>query len=252
MLKILEEQYQILTTWTPLTAVPPFNVTTAAGNPGHWNFLSTNQSKGGRKERQPLILKGKPDIAMLDEFLRSRKTEKGETLLDLFSGRGPGSDGWGKYKFRQYDEESLPDKSDGPFAYECHGEHPRWVTHYHGMKMEALYSILAGIEEQQGGLKASGDRESGHRYNESRGSEKKGVYFHTEGLKKKAMSYAHFVPLFGDGCYVQACLECTVDMSTTASSISTPTRSFRCPTANARPTELSTKEDLVSTTGTFG
>ena len=79
--------------------------------------------------------------------------------------------------------------------------------------MEALYSVLAGIKAEQGGLKASGDRESGQRYNEAGGSEMKGVYFHSEIHKDKAISYATFAPAFGDGTFIQVILECECDLN---------------------------------------
>jgi hypothetical protein len=210
-LEIREAQFAILRIWSPATAVPLFDLARAAGNAGHWNYLPTNQTKGGKKEKKPPITTGQPDPDMFEEFLRSRTTEENETLRDLFSTRESGSDGWERYKFRKFDGEKLPDRSDGPHAYGNWGK-SEWITYHHGIKMEALYAILAGIEKPSGGLKASGDRESGQRFNQENGRDKKGVYFHTEKDKGKALSYAHWVPLFGgNGCYVQVSLECVVD-----------------------------------------
>jgi hypothetical protein len=188
---------------------------------------------------------------MFDEFLKIRETEDGKTLLDLFLERETTPDGWSRYPFRQFDERSLPDSSDGPFAHEWY-QTPRWVTYFHGVKVEGIFSVLASVERHHGGLKASGDRESGQRYNEEGGRDKKGVYFHTEGNKKKAMSYAHFAPVFGNGCYVQVCIECVCDFNYRTPYTSTQTRRSRFPTANAKHMELSTKEDPASATKICG
>ncbi len=75
--------------------------------------------------------------------------------------------------------------------------------------MEAAFSILAGCKTQAGGLEASSDKTKGQRYNE----DKKGVYFHNKRDMSSALSYAHWVPLFADGCYVRILLECKVDRS---------------------------------------
>ena len=59
----------------------------------------------------------------------------------------------------------------------------------------------------QGGLRASGDKDSGERYN----LDKKGVYFHDEGYLGHIYSYSRFAPVFSDGNYVRPYLECKVD-----------------------------------------
>jgi hypothetical protein len=170
--------------------------------------LPSNQQKGGKKERWPPLTVGQPNHDRFEAFLWSRKTEANETLRDLFSKRESGKGRWEKYTFRNWNEAALPTESQGHNAWR--GQ-PAYETFYHGIKMEALFSILAGIETQAGGLQASGDRQKGQRFNEERGVDKKGVYFHAEKDMKKALSYAHWVPLFADGCYVQAMFECRVD-----------------------------------------
>ena len=41
----------------------------------------------------------------------------------------------------------------------------------------------------------------------------KGVYFHTERHKQKALSYATFAPIFGDGTFIRVILECDCDLN---------------------------------------
>ena len=103
-----------------------------------------------------MIVKAQPEPRMFDEFLRIRTTEDGSTLRDLFLEPETLEDGKIKYAFKQFRAHDLPTTSEGEFAYE-NGYEPTWVTRFHGLKMEALYSVLADIRSQQGGLKASGD-----------------------------------------------------------------------------------------------
>jgi hypothetical protein len=184
MLEIAIAQRDVLARWTPATSVPEFDLVRAAGNAGHWNNLPTNQQKGGKKERKPPLTAGQPDHSRFEAFLRSRTTEDNETLRDLFSTREPGEGGWEKYTFRNWKEADLLTQSQGHYAWR--GK-PEYETYHHGMKMEALYSILAGIETQAGWRKASSDRQSGQRFN----ADKKGVYFHATKDIAKAQSYAH-------------------------------------------------------------
>ena len=59
--KLMIRQRDILTRWTPETSVPPFDQLRAAGNPGHWNNLSFEQSRGGKDETLPPLISGIPD-----------------------------------------------------------------------------------------------------------------------------------------------------------------------------------------------
>eukprot|EP00969_Alexandrium_andersonii_P076470 3371595-Alexandrium_andersonii.AAC.1 len=60
------------------------------------------------------------------------------------------------------------------------------MTCAHGTKLEAVYSILAGWNDKEGGLRASEDKDQGQRYN----ANAKGVYFHKWELNYLAANYS--------------------------------------------------------------
>jgi hypothetical protein len=196
--ELMIRQRDILTRWTPETSVPPFNQLWAAGNPGHWNNLSFEQSRGGKDETLPPLLSGIPDFNKFEEFLSIRKLEDGSSTRDLFSRRESRPGGWEVYTFKMYEEHELPTRSICEYRLSAgkHGDTPQWEDFYHGIKLEATYSILAGSKTQAGGLQASSDKTQGQRFNE----DKIGVYFHTKSDFTSALTYAHWVPLFSDGC----------------------------------------------------
>ena len=216
MLKLMIKQRDVLSRWTPETCVPPFDLLRAAGNPGHWNNLPTNQQKGAaerrkRGEREPPLTRGTPNHDRFEEFLVIRKLEDGTSLRDLFSKRESGRAGWESYTFKAYEEHALPTRSvcAPNLSAGSNWDSPQWEDYYHGIKVEAMFSILAGCKTQAGGLEASSDKTKGQRFNE----DKIGVYFHDMKDMKSALSYAHWVPLFADGCYVRIVFECKVDRS---------------------------------------
>ena len=207
MLQLLRAQRDVLSRWTPETSAPLFDLLRAAGNAGHWNNLPTSQQKGGKKEREPPLTTGVPNQDRFEAFLQSRKMEDDTSVRDLFSKRESGQGGWESYTFKNYDKDALPTKSAGQHADGRNWDSPQYETYYHGIKVEAMFAILAGSKTQAGGLEASSDRQKGQRYN----ADKKGVYFHTKKDMSSALGYAHWVPLFADGCYVQVLLQCEVD-----------------------------------------
>jgi hypothetical protein len=209
--KLKIKQRDILTRWTPETSVPPFNLLKAAGNPGHWNNLSFEQCRGGKDETLPPLKSGVPDFNKFEEFLTIRKLEDGSSTRDLFSKREARQDGWEMYTFKMFEENELPTRSicEYKLAAGRNGDTPQYANLYHGIKVEGAYAILAGSNTQAGGLQASSDKTKGQRFNE----DKVGVYFHAESDFTSALTYAHWVPLFSDGCYVRIVFECTVDRS---------------------------------------
>eukprot|EP00973_Karenia_brevis_P004965 684516-Karenia_brevis.AAC.1 len=59
-----------------------------------------------------------------------------------------------------FDEDKLPKRTLGP-CQGWDGPSPNWVTCAHGTKVEALYSVLAGWNEKEGGLRASENKDLG-------------------------------------------------------------------------------------------
>jgi hypothetical protein len=211
MRKLMIKQREVLTRWTPATCVPRFSIPRAAGNPGHWNNLGMDQQKGAKGESLPPLTRGTPNHDWFEEFLVVRQLEDGSTTRDLFSKRESGRDGWESYTFKAYDEPALPTKSicAPHLSAGKNCDSPQWEDFFHGIKVEAAFSILAGSKTQAGGLKASSDKTKGQRFNE----DKIGVYFHDKKDMKSALTYAHWTPLFADGCYVRVVFECKVDRS---------------------------------------
>eukprot|EP00973_Karenia_brevis_P055368 7698722-Karenia_brevis.AAC.1 len=92
-----------------------------------------------------------------------------------------------------FDEDKLPKRTLRPHQ-GCESPIPYWVTCAHGTPVEALYSIVSGWNTEGGGLRASEDESSGHRYNGSA----KGVYLHRWEQNHLAADYSQFCPLFSD------------------------------------------------------
>ena len=81
--------------------------------------------------------------------------------------------------------------------------------------MEALYSITANWDDDDGGLRSSSNKtEEGGRYNQKqkkKGVSVTGVYLHDEEEKYKIFSYTRFSPVFADGTYCRAYIEVVCD-----------------------------------------
>ena len=226
LMVVTEEQHRILRNWTPAKAVPHFDLFRAAGKAGQWNYLQPHIQKGGKQKVFPPIMSATPDYDMFDEFLRVRTDDRDEPLLDLFHPKVIHKGGWMEYQFKQYKEEALPTHSNGEQAW--HGK-PEFVRRFHGLKTEAIYGVLSSIKRQHGGLRASGNKDGGERYNE----DKKGVYFHAEGERHNCHDYSHRTPLFGDGSYIYAHLECVCVILATVRRTSTRARRSSKPTRTA-------------------
>ena len=113
-------------------------------------------------------------------------------MLDLFEEAQERNDGWWEYRFKAYDASALPKGTAGPLK---DWGPAKYVTKYHGFKMEALYAILAEIYEPRGGLRSSGDKtEFGQRFNQGKGGDVVGVYCH-DGSYKHGSSATRGMPL---------------------------------------------------------
>ena len=113
-------------------------------------------AKGREQEFPPLVTNGEPNPAMVEKFLELRINAKGKTLRDQFKPEinlHPG--GVMEFMAKDFDESKLPTRSYGPHWY---GGPPEWKDYYHGLKMEALYSIVADWTDPKGGLKALGTK----------------------------------------------------------------------------------------------
>ena len=116
----------------------------------------------------------------LEEFLNSRMDSRGETLRSqlrtpIITEESRGGRVVLKVTYRNalYEEGRLPPKTYGPKA-QFLGQKAERKRRYHGTKMEAMYSILSDWVDRNRGLRASGDKEAGERYN----AEARGVYCH--------------------------------------------------------------------------
>ena len=140
--------------------VPSFDVTKAAGSPGYLNYVQPRVIKS-KTSWKPPDLTGKPSIEDVKEFLRIRLGADGEPLLNLL--KEPvyhaDCDRW-EFRFAGYDENLLPERSEGPFAWENRGR-PDFQTRWHGTKIECLYSVMADISAPSGGLLGSIDYSDG-------------------------------------------------------------------------------------------
>lgn len=208
-MKITELQVEVMRKWTPETCVPPFDENAVNRNAGQWNYSQPNETKGKKHVYHPPKQTGVPNPARFDEFLEKRINSAGGTLLSQFEPRVEHDDGWWCYESESFDAARLPKKSGGPLAHENYGK-PSFVTHFHGCKIEGLYSILECWDVPGKGLRASANKDQGDRYLSDGGE---GVYGHRANKKSKAFEYSRWVPLFADGTYVRAYLEmeCDVD-----------------------------------------
>ena len=110
------------------------------------------------------------------------------------------------YRNLDYDESKLPPRTYGPKATHL-GERVQRVRRFHGTKMEAMYSVLSDWTDRKRGLRASGDRNAGERYN----GQARGVYCHDLCDWEKIASYTRWCPIFNDGTYVRTYFEIACD-----------------------------------------
>ena len=142
---------------------------------------------------------------MFKQFLAIREREDGSSLLSQFGEPiQVGPNHW-VFPSATFKEGNMP-KS----GYDMWGNRntPDFKTMFHGMKLEGLYSIICDWDRPENGLRASGEKEAGHRYNK----EARGVYMHDRRSFDSIYSYTRWgVPFGPDGVYVKCYLELEVD-----------------------------------------
>ena len=218
-LKATEAQLSVLRACASRVGpVPPLDVDMACGQPGDWNFQQPEEQKKANRKNQryhPPCPDGEFTLDRFLEFLRLRTMPEGSdyrNLGQLFKAPVPMEQNWFSMEFVNWDSEKLPAYSEGPHA--DMSRRPSWVDYYHGIKVAALAAILSTIENKDGGLKESGDKsEEGHRYNQYKGRDIMGVYFHPAVFRQSCYGYARFCPCMGDAGFVRVIFEVVADSS---------------------------------------
>lgn len=211
--------------------VPDFNVH-AKGLPSAWHAHHNNQVWNRRlalaAKKSHDAAEQRPDISDFISFLGRRKDKCGNPIQALFDKpqlvtmlEGD----WYRFPWIAFSDAELPTTSQGGLAYELDGK-ASWVTAWHGIRMEALYSICF-----HGFVKAScSDGDRGERTHTG----VTGVYcFSDERQEKAADQYAVFVDLLRTEVYWRAVLELRVD------------RSARVPMASRRTDQWVQPQDSV-------
>ena len=154
--------------------IPIFSIPDSAGVAGHWNYLQAAVTRARRRQMYtPTRLPGVPNIAHFMRFLELRTDAHGRDLLSLFHPPVEMKPGLWAFHNRAFDPEQLPTRTAQPWYGNDYSTEPEWVTRFHGIKLEALYSILSDWDSPHGGLRASSNKDLGQRYN----SNARGVYF---------------------------------------------------------------------------
>ena len=139
-----------------------------------------------------------------------RKNGKGESLLSQFKEPVQRENGWWYFESVDCDESQLPATSKGPHPPDWKGT-TEYVGACHGCKMEGLYAIASDWTQPGRGIKSSGDKDAGQRYNSQNGKDKRGVYLmeYPENMKG-CLTYTRYAPVFGDGTHMACFIEVTV------------------------------------------